>query len=188
MKAKTVLLIGTAILVASFAYAQQHQFRDVAPRGAPQARMQAAAPSFAHRAEARMGGVSLQGELDGVVAEALGLTPDELHALKAEGASIAQIAEDRGVALTDVEAAYLAARQEAIDALLAEGAITEAQAEVMVERGAEAFATLARREGCAEGRIAGGEPLHQFRSDAPRGAQGAPMATHPGRRGPAGRW
>ena len=184
MNTKPILILTAATLVAGFALAQQHQNRDAAPRGEPQGRMESAAPPYAHRAEAQLGAASLQGQVDGVVAETLGLTTDELHALKADGASIAQIAADRGVELAAVEAAYLAARQEAIDALLADGTITEIQAETMAARGAEAFEALAAREGIAAGRNAGGEAQHQFQTDAPRGPQDAPMAA---RRGPAGR-
>ena len=188
MNTKPILVLTAAALLAGFALAQQHQFRAVAPQGAPQGRMQAAAPQYAHRAQGQFGGASLQGQVDGVVAEALGLTTDELHALKLEGASIAQIAADRGIELGDVEAAFLAARQEAIDGLLAEGSITEVQAEAMASRSADAFSALSTREGCAEGQNAGGEPQHQFRTDAPRGPQDSPMAARRAPRGPGSRW
>ena len=187
MRTKPILVLAAATLLAGFALAQQHQFRDVAPRAEPHGRMQAAAPQFAHLARTPMSGPALQGQLDGVVAEALGLTSDELHALKVDGASIAQIAADRGIDLADLEAAFLAARQEAIDALLAEGTISEAQAETMAARGVEAFAALSSREGCAEGQNAGGEPLHQFRSDAPRAPQSSPMRARRAPGGPSGR-
>jgi hypothetical protein len=185
MTTKPILVLTAAALLAGFALAQQHQFRDVAPRGAPPGRMQATAPQYAHRARAQLGGAALQGQVEGVVAEALGLTTDELHALKLEGASIAQIAADRGIVLAEVEAAVLAARQEAIDALLADGTIDEVQAETMAARGADAFAALSTREGIQDGRNAGGEPQHPFRTDAPRGPQDPPMA---GRHAPRGRW
>ncbi len=188
MSTKPILILTAAALLAGFALAQQHQFRDVAPRGAPQGRMQAEAPQFVHRAQARLGGAALQGQVDGVIVEALGLTTDELHALKAEGASIAQIAADRGIDLADLEAAFLAARQEAIDALLADGTINEVQAETMAARGNDAFAALSTREGLQDGRNAGGEPQHQFRTDDPRGPQDPPMAGRRAPRGPGGRW
>ncbi|MFN2321696.1 MAG: hypothetical protein ABR510_01880 [Trueperaceae bacterium] len=188
MNTKPILIVTAASLLAGFALAQQHQFREVAPRGQTQGRMEAAAPQYANRAQARLGGTALQAEVDGVVAEGLGLTTDELHALKVEGATIAQIAADRGVELADLEAAFLAARQEAIDALLAEATITDLQAETMAARGADAFAALSTREGIAGGRNAGGEPLYQFRTDAPRGPQDAPMAARRAPRGPGGRW
>ncbi len=188
MNIKPLLVLTAATLLAGFALAQQHSFRDVAPRGAPQGRMQVEAPRYAHRAQPQLGGAALQGRVEGVVVEALGLTTDELHALKADGASIAQIAADRGVDLADVEAAFLAARQEAIDALLAEGTITELQAETMAARGADAFAALSTREGLQDGRNAGGEPQHRFRTDAPSGPQDRPMAARRAPRGPGGRW
>jgi hypothetical protein len=122
----------------------------------------------------------ISAELQGVVAGALGLTQEELHDLKADGASIADIAADRGVDLATIEATYLAARNAVIDRLLAEGAIQEFQAEQMRARGAEAFAALSTREGQAQGQYATGERLYANRQ-APAQANG-PAA---GRRG---RW
>ena len=188
MNIKPILILSAAALLAGFALAQQHQFRDVAPRGATQGRMQATAPQYAHRAQAQLASAALQGQIDGVVANGLGLTKDQLHALKLEGATIAQIAADRGVELADLEAAFLAAREEAIDGLLAEGTITEIQAETIAARGVDAFAALSTREGIVGGRNAGGEPQRQFRSDAPRGPQDPPMAARRAPRGPGGRW
>jgi hypothetical protein len=125
----------------------------------------------------------LSAELAGVVAGAFGLTQAELHALKEDGASIAAIAAERGVAIETVEAAYLDARNAAIDALLADGSIHEFQAEQMRARGADAFANLLAREGLAQGQNVTGERLYAHRA--------APFAHQPafgqgaGRRG---RW
>jgi hypothetical protein len=126
----------------------------------------------------------LSAQLTGVVAGAFGLTQEELHALKEDGASIADIAAERGVAIETIEAAYFDARNAAIDALLADGAIHEFQAEQMRARGAEAFANLLAREGWAQGQNVTGERLHANRP--------APVAQQPAAFGPAagrrGRW
>jgi hypothetical protein len=124
----------------------------------------------------------LSAELPGVVAGALGLTQEELHDLKADGASIVDIAAERGVDLASIEAVYLEARNAAIDRLLAEGTIHEFQAEQMRARGAEAFANLSTREGQAEGQNVTGERLHANRQGP---AQPQALGPAAGRRG---RW
>jgi len=143
------------------------------------------------------GMAGLSDALDGVVAGALGLTQDELHALKQDGASIADIAAERGVAIDDLAAAYAEARGAAIAEQLAAGTINEQQAAQMGARGDAAFAELVAREGCAEGRQVTGEPLHANRADAARGAQAfaerQPLVdpqgpAHRPVRAPRGRW
>jgi hypothetical protein len=124
----------------------------------------------------------LSAELPGIVAGALGLSQEELHDLKADGASIADIAAERGVDLATIEAAYLEARAAVIDRLLAEGTIHAFQAEQMRARGAEAFANLIAREGQAEGQNVTGERLHANRPENAPAQRFGPAA---GRRG---RW
>jgi hypothetical protein len=124
----------------------------------------------------------LSAELAGVVAGALGLSQEELHDLKADGASIADIAAERGLDLATIEIAYLEARAAVIDRLLAEGTIHEFQAEQMRARGAEAFANLSTREGQAEGQNVTGERLHANR---PTSEQPQALGPAVGRRG---RW
>lgn len=206
MTRTTVIVTTAAALLVGLALAQGPRFVDAtqarqgAAQGmhaATQARVHVQTPqgaAAAHRfagqaaaqaAQARhqfQGEQGLQEALDGVVAAALGLSQDELMAAKADGASIAQIAENAGIPLADVEAAYLAARTDAIAALLADGTINDVQAAQMTARGAEAFAALAAREGCDGGQNVTGTPLHQYRDAAPQG----PAATM--RRGPGGRW
>jgi hypothetical protein len=124
----------------------------------------------------------LSAELAGVVAGALGLSQEELHDLKADGASIADIAAERGLDLATIEIAYLEARAAVIDRLLAEGTIHEFQAEQMRARGAEAFSNLSTREGQAEGQNVTGERLHANR---PTSEQPQALGPAVGRRG---RW
>lgn len=150
-----------------------------APQGAAAHRFAGRAAQARHRFQGEQG---LQDALDGVVAAALSLSPDELMAAKTEGASVAQIAEGAGIPLADVEAAYLAARADAIVALLAEGTIDDVQAAQMTDRGPAAFAALAAREGCDGGQNATGTPLHRYREAAPRGPAAALRC------GPGSRW
>ncbi len=180
--AAAVLFIGLA-LAQGPRFANAHQPMHAARSGA------AVGAGFNRNA----GPSELAGALQDVLPTALGLTRDELQALKAEGASIASIAADRGVSLDELEVAYDEARAEAIAELLANGEITEFQAEQMTARGDTAFAAAVEREGCAGGVNAGGQPLYANRTAAARGPSvGSPMAgrmaTAPGRPGARARW
>ncbi|MGY1706428.1 hypothetical protein ACI79C_17825 [Geodermatophilus sp. SYSU D00697] len=63
-------------------------------------------------------------------AEALGMSEDDLHtALEADGATLAQVAEDKGVALDTVVQALVTAEQERIAQAVADGRITQEQAD-----------------------------------------------------------
>jgi uncharacterized protein (DUF433 family) len=69
--------------------------------------------------------------VDEILAGVLGITVDEFDAARAEGQSLSDLADEHGVTLEDLEAAVEAAREEAISAALADGAITEEQAEAL---------------------------------------------------------
>lgn len=63
-------------------------------------------------------------------AEALGMSEEDLHtALEADGATLAQVAEDHGVAVDTVVQALVAAEQERIAQAVADGRITQEQAD-----------------------------------------------------------
>jgi hypothetical protein len=79
-----------------------------------------------------MGPVGWPGVHHAAVAEALGVTTDELYALRAEGKSIAQIADDKGVALEAVTATMLQTHKAALDARVAAGTVTQEQADAML--------------------------------------------------------
>ncbi len=66
-------------------------------------------------------------------AKALGLTPDELTAEFQAGKTLAQIAKERGVELADVQKALLDARKTALDKAVADGLITQEQADWMLD-------------------------------------------------------
>ena len=68
----------------------------------------------------------------GEVGELLGLTPEEIHALRYEGKSLAEIAAAQGVSEDELVAAILAARQEVVQQEVEAGTITQAQAAQML--------------------------------------------------------
>jgi hypothetical protein len=163
-----------------------------APRGA--GRFGASAPTPALRGiGAGQAGPGPSGavaeRVEGVVAATLGLTQDELHALKLDGATIAEVAAERGTPVEVLESAYLAARAEAIQELLAEGAISELQAERMTARGPDAFAELLDRDAAEQGRNADGTPRFAHRSATTPGPQAAGMTPRGAGMTPrGGRW
>jgi hypothetical protein len=77
------------------------------------------------------------GRLVDVVADLTGLSVDEVQAQRAEGESIADIAEANGVAAEDVVADALAARKAILDAKVADGTITQEQADVAFDQMSE---------------------------------------------------
>jgi hypothetical protein len=66
------------------------------------------------------------------VAQGLGISSDELYALRSEGKSIAQIAEEKGVALDDVTASMLATHKAGLDERVQAGTLTQEQADAML--------------------------------------------------------
>ncbi len=66
----------------------------------------------------------------GVAAEALGMSEEDLRtALAADGATLARVAEDRGVAVDTLVQALVAAEQERIAEAVADGRLTQAEAD-----------------------------------------------------------
>ncbi len=81
------------------------------------------------------GGLGLQGlGADAtVVTDLLGLTADQIRTLRAEGKSLAEIAATKGVSEDALVAAILKAHQDAVNAAVTAGRITQAQAELVLE-------------------------------------------------------
>lgn len=69
-------------------------------------------------------------------AEKLGLTVDELNARLAQGETVAEIAFAQGLTLDQFRTLQVEARAEALDAAVAAGTLTQAQADWMKQRGA----------------------------------------------------
>lgn len=86
-----------------------------------------------------MHGIDEEGPLhDAMVqamAEKLGLTVDELQAKLDGGTTMWQLAEEKGLSVEDFRAAMDAARTQAIDKAVADGTLTQEQADWMKARG-----------------------------------------------------
>ena len=72
--------------------------------------------------------------MQSALAEALGITVAELEAAKAEGQSIRDLAEENGVDRATLTAVKLAAKQDALAQAVADGIITQDEADQMLER------------------------------------------------------
>lgn len=99
----------------------------------------------------RMGGMMGHGMmmrwagLPDEVVELLGLSEDEIEAMRQDNKSLAEIAEAQGVERDDLVAAILAARADAVEALVEDGKLTRAQADLMVEHMEEMVAEMVDR-------------------------------------------
>ncbi len=76
-------------------------------------------------------GWQLHGQID-LVAETLGMTEEDLLAELRGGKSVAQVAADKGVALETLVEALLAPRREALAQQVADGKLTQEQADTML--------------------------------------------------------
>jgi len=94
------------------------------------------------------------------IADALGISVEELDAARAEGTSLVALAEELGVEIETVREAMEAVREDAINQALADGVITEEQAEWLLSRPAV---------GQGNGPLGGRGPGN---GDGPMGGQG----------------
>ena len=76
----------------------------------------------------------LRDRMHTAMAEAVGMTVEEFDAAIAEGQTLWQIAQAQGVDLADVQASMEAARERAIDQAVADGRLTQEQADWMRSR------------------------------------------------------
>jgi len=92
------------------------------------------------------------------VSELLGLTPEELCDLRQEGKSLADIAAEHDITVEALVEAIMAEKIAAVQALLADGTITQEQADLMIERMIERTELAVNRTttGPAEWRMGGG--------------------------------
>lgn len=72
-----------------------------------------------------------QGALHEAVAQALGISTDELTAAHAAGKTVVQLASERGIELNTVTAAVLEAHKQGLDAQVQAGRLTQEQADAM---------------------------------------------------------
>jgi lambda repressor-like predicted transcriptional regulator len=85
-------------------------------------------------------GWQLHGQLD-LVAQTLGMTADELTAALQDGKTVAQVAEEKGVALDTVVEALLAPRREVLAEKVAAGTLTQADADAQLAQMRENITT-----------------------------------------------
>jgi hypothetical protein len=67
-----------------------------------------------------------------VVCDLLGITQDELQSLRQDGLSLVEIAADYGVSEEELVAAIMEVKTDYVEALVADGTITQEQADVML--------------------------------------------------------
>jgi len=79
-----------------------------------------------------MGGYGYAGTMPALLAEALGMTVEELYAAQTAGQTVAEIAAAQGVELADVVAAVIAPRAERLAQSVAGGYLTQEQADAML--------------------------------------------------------
>lgn len=127
------------------------------------------------------------GVMHAAMAEALGISVEELEAALGEGTSLVELAEELGVDVETVRAAMETVRAEAINQALAEGVITEEQAEWLLSRPAFGQGTgplNGRGAGNGDGPIGGQGPCG---GEGPQGGRGPGGGEGPrGGRGPGG--
>ena len=83
-----------------------------------------------HRGQARGGHrEQARGQQPEVLAEALGMTVQELHEALSDGQTVADVAEAQGIALQDVADALVAAQSERLQQAVDDGRITQEQAD-----------------------------------------------------------
>jgi lambda repressor-like predicted transcriptional regulator len=102
-----------------------------AQNGAPQA-PNAACP-MGGQGGGMMGRPAWAGQPDEVAA-LLGMTAEEIHAERLAGKSLAQIAQSKGVSTDTLVATMLTAKKAALQQAVTDGKLTQAQADLMVER------------------------------------------------------
>jgi len=84
-----------------------------------------------------MMGYGYAGSMPTLLAEALGMTTEELFAAQTAGQSVAEIAADQGIELADVVAAVIAPHAERLAQAVSDGRFTQEQADAMLATMAE---------------------------------------------------
>lgn len=112
-----------------------------------------------------------------VVADALGITEDELRTARSEGQTIGEVAEARGVEPQVVIDAIVAAHQARLDEAVAAGDLTQERADELAARAAERAAAVVDGEVPAFG-TGPGRGHHRFPGAGGDGGPGA--AEEPG--------
>ena len=90
-------------------------------------------------------GLSGQGTCLPGVTQLLDMTVEEIQAERLAGKSLVDIAAEKGITEDALIAAILADREEALDALVADGTITQEQADIMLDRMETNIITMVER-------------------------------------------
>ena len=158
---KKLVMIGVVVIVAllalgvaSYAYAQAPQPTEPVPFG------QGYGPGMMGRGGGMMGRWNQSGNgqygpmheyMVGAMAEALGMTDEELDAELAAGKTMWQVAEAKGLSVEEFQQLMLEARTSALEKLVDDGVLTQEQADWMQSR-------MQGRWG--QGGALGGCPMH----------------------------
>ena len=133
---KVILVVAVVAVLAlggaAFAFAQTE---------APPAQSECGGPGGPHGPQ-----LLDRDERDAVIATALGMTVEELRAEFEAGKRLPEIAEAQGVDLATVQDAIQAAKEEALTQAVADGTITQEQAEAIRQRWAERAEQIANGE------------------------------------------
>lgn len=76
----------------------------------------------------------LSGYIESALADAMGVSADELQAMKAEGLNLADYAEEQGMTVTELQDFMKGVYTSAVDAALEDGVITQEQADDLLTR------------------------------------------------------
>lgn len=98
------------------------------------------------------------------VADALGMSAEDLRAALADGATIAEVAQEQGVDVQDVIDAMVTAHRERVDEKVADGTLTQEQADEILARAEERATAIVNGE-----RPAFGPGRHGRHGPSPRG-------------------
>jgi DNA-directed RNA polymerase specialized sigma24 family protein len=130
-----VALVVAAVAVTGYALAQQPPPPQSGERDFPGPGMGGREGGRAGRGPGQPNWMEpYQDQIQEAVAEALGISVEELGAARDEGKTLRDLAEEQGVELADVQAALEAARLEAVEQAVADGVISEEMAERIIER------------------------------------------------------
>ncbi len=103
-----------------------------------------------------MGGYGYHGTMPDILADALGMTVEDLYAALADGQTIPELAAIQGVSLDELVAAVIAPRVEQLGQAVADGDITQEQADQMIEEMTEHMALRLESFGLGSGGYGGG--------------------------------
>lgn len=134
----------------------------VTPTPVPQGRGGDGCPCGLTMREAGRWGFQAYGQAE-IVAEQLGMTVDDLTAALKEGRSVADLAAEKGVALDKIVEALMAPRREALATAVADGRITQEQADTMLARMQENVTARLQQSGPLMGQGPAGQMMRAER-------------------------